>query len=128
MPYFEDIVELAKFSSYDAAINKIEANLKSNSNTQKVYRIDYPGKNLTLYGVGLSGKKGEEHFMPIIDIDKQKHTAFLPYELLVNDKEVVMLHGRFRIAVSFPDLGMVTFTKIMSTPGDIEDLMKSLTK
>jgi len=39
-----------------------------------------------------------------------------------------MLHGRFRIALSFPDLTMGTFTKIMSTPGEIEDLLSSLTK
>ena len=54
--------------------------------------------------------------MPIIDIAQQKHVTFLPYELLVVRKEVRMLHGRFRIALSFPELGMGTFTKIMSTP------------
>jgi hypothetical protein len=37
-----------------------------------------------------------------------------------------MLHGRYRIALSFPDLTMGTFSKIMSTPGDIEDLLKQL--
>ena len=66
--------------------------------------------------------------MPIIDIAQQKHVTFLPYELLVVGKEVGMLHGRFRIALSFPDLTMGTFTKIMSTPGEIEDLLSSLTK
>ena len=66
--------------------------------------------------------------MPIIDIAQQKHVTFLPYELLVVGKEVLMLHGRFRIALSFPDLTMGTFTKIMSTPGEIEDLLSSLTK
>jgi len=59
--------------------------------------------------------------MPIIDIDNPKHTAFLPYEILVMNGEVHMLHGRYRIALSFPDLTMGTFTKIMSTPGDIEN-------
>ena len=57
--------------------------------------------------------------MPIIDIAQQKHVTFLPYELLVVGKEVRMLHGRLRIALSFPDLTMGTFTKIMSTPGEI---------
>ena len=66
--------------------------------------------------------------MPIIDIAQQKHVTFLPYEFLVVGKEVRMLHGRFRIALSFPDLTMGTFTKIMSTPGEIEDLLSSLTK
>ena len=80
-----------------------------------------------LYGIGLKGATGEGHFLPIIDIAEHKHTAFLPYELLVNGKKVYMLHGRFRIAVSFPDLTMMTFGKIMSTPGDIEALMTTLT-
>jgi hypothetical protein len=37
-----------------------------------------------------------------------------------------MLHGRYRIALSFPDLKMGTFTKIRSIPGDIEDLLKTI--
>ena len=57
--------------------------------------------------------------MPIIDFAQQKHVTFLPYELLVVGKEVRMLHGLFRIALSFPDLTMGTFTKIMSTPEEI---------
>ena len=64
--------------------------------------------------------------MPKIDITSPSHTAFLPYEFLVMDNEVHLLHGRFRIALSFPDLTMGTFTKIMSTPGDIEDLLKQI--
>jgi len=39
-----------------------------------------------------------------------------------------MLHAKYRIAISFPDLSMGQFMKIFSTPGDIEDIMKSLTK
>jgi len=66
--------------------------------------------------------------MPIIDLASPKHTAFLPYELLVKYGEAHMLHGRFRIALSFPDLTMGTFTKIMSTPGAIEELLGQLTK
>ena len=97
------------------------------SNLKKVYKYNVPGKQLTVYGIALSGEEGEEHFMPIIDISNPKHTAFLPYEILVMGNEVHMLHGRFRIALSFPDLTMGTFTKIMSTPGDIEDMMKMLT-
>ncbi len=128
MPYFEDIVELAKFKSHKNAVDKIEKNLKKNKNTKRIYRVDVPGKNLTLFGVGLSGKKGESNFLPTIDNSHPKKTAFLPYEILVNGNAVIMLHGRYRIAISFPDLGMVTFTKIISAPGNIESMMKSLTK
>jgi hypothetical protein len=127
MPYFDDTKELGEFSSYKEAIDKIEASLASSKpGITKVYRYDVPGKDLTLYGLALGGENGETKFMPKIDITTPKHTAFLPYEILVMGNEVHMLHGRFRIALSFPDLTMGTFTKIMSTPGDIEDLMKEI--
>ena len=127
MPDFDDVVELEDFDSYNEAVAKIDANLaKGISGLKKVYAYKIPGKNLKLYGIALTGSTGESSFMAKIDGGSPKHTAFLPYEILVNDEEVVMLHGRFRIAVAFPDLTMGTFSKIMSTPGDIEDMMEKL--
>ena len=105
----------------------IETNLRNSENCIKVFRQTVKSQETVLYGIGLKGATGEGQFLPIIDIAEHKHTAFLPYELLVNGKMVYMLHGRFRIAVSFPDLTMMTFGKIMSTPGDIEALMATLT-
>ncbi len=129
MPYFEDAIELASFESYAVALDKIESSLKKTvPNISEVYKIKIPGKELTLYGFAISGDKGESKFLPIIDIGQPKHTAFLPYELLVNGNKVLMLHGRYRIALSFPDLTMGTFTKIMSTPGNIENSLKQLVK
>ena len=127
MPYFDDTKELGEFASHEAAVAHIDAALKAGKPGVKlVYKYKVPGTKLTLYGLALSGEKGEENFMPKIDIASPKHTAFLPYEMLVKGNEVHMLHGRFRIALSFPDLTMGTFTKIMSTPGDIQDLLKQL--
>ena len=37
-----------------------------------------------------------------------------------------MLHGKYRIALNWPELTMGTFMKIMSTPGDIEDTLEGL--
>ncbi len=129
MPYFEDVVELASFDNHAAALDKIESALKKTvPNISMVYKVVIPGKELTLYGFAISGDKGESKFLPIIDISQPKHTAFLPYEVLVKDNKVLMLHGRYRIALSFPDLTMMTFTKIMSTPGNIESLLKQLVK
>ena len=129
MPYFDDTVELGKFDSHQAALDKVEASIKKGvTNVKMVYKINIPGNNLVLYGFSLSGNKGESKFLPTIDISNPKHTAFLPYELLVMDNKVHILHGRFRIALSFPDLTMGTFTKIMSTPGDIEDILEQLVK
>ncbi|MDP3444930.1 MAG: hypothetical protein Q8T08_18885, partial [Ignavibacteria bacterium] len=129
MPYFDDVVELGSFNSYTAAVAKVDAAVaKGVPNVKMLYKISIPGKELTLYGFALSGENGESKFLPIVDIGDPKHTAFLPYEVLVNGNEVMMLHGRFRIALSFPDLTMGTFSKIMSTPGDIEDLLEQVVK
>jgi len=125
MPVFEDNIRLAKFSSFDAATSKIDENLKAGKkNLVKVYEYEIADKQIKLYGIGLNGPTGENAFMPIIDQSSPKHTAFLPYEILVYQNNVYMLHGRFRIALSFPDLTMGTFMKIVSTPGEIEDLLK----
>ena len=127
MPKFHETKELGEFASYKEAIDKIESSLlKGVPDVTKVYSVEVPGKELKLYGFALGGEKGETHFLPIIDISEPKHTAFLPYELLVMGNEVHMLHGRFRIALSYPDLKMGTFTKIMSSPGDIQDLLESV--
>ncbi|HHS96133.1 MAG TPA: hypothetical protein ENJ45_06040 [Phaeodactylibacter sp.] len=129
MPYFEDNIKLNSFGSYSAAVAKIDGNLSRGvKNLVKVYSIALPDKNLKLYGIGLRGSSGESAFLPTIDYGNPKHTTFLPYEMLVYNGDVYMLHGRYRIALSFPDLGMGTFMKIVSTPGNIEDLLKSATK
>ncbi|HHH52436.1 MAG TPA: hypothetical protein ENK91_02160 [Bacteroidetes bacterium] len=129
MPYFDDNVKLKEFSDYGTAIATIEKNLNSGMlNVKKVYSIFLNGKKIALYGIGLTGKDGEKLFMPKIDLNSPKHTAFLPYELLVVDNKAYMLHGRFRIALSFPDLSMGQFMKIVSTPGYIEDTFKAVCK
>ena len=128
MEYFEDVVELNEFHSFSAGKAEIETQLQKGGNTELVYSYEVPGQDLKLYGIALKGDTGEGHFLPIIDISSPKHTAFLPYEILLMGKKAVMMHGRYRIALSFPDLTMTTFGKIMSTPGDIEDLMESVTE
>ena len=129
MPYFDDTEELGEFASHQTAVDKVDAALKTGKpNLKLVYKVVIPGKDLCLYGFELSGPTGEAKFLPIVDKGSPRHTAFLPYELLVKGNEVHMLHGRFRIALSFPDLTMGTFSKIMSTPGDIETLLEQVVK
>ncbi len=125
MPEFDDVVELADFDSYAAAKSKVDNNFRNGvAGLKLVYSIEIPGKKLKLYGIALTGENGEKNFMPKIDKSTPKFTAFLPYEILIKDEEVIMLHGRYRIALSFPDLSMGTFSSIMSTPGNIEDALK----
>ncbi len=127
MPYFEDNIELKKFSSFDEAVSTIDNNLSTGvSGVKKVYSKKIG--NMKLYGLALTGSKGEKLFMPKIDVSSPKHTAFLPYELLVKGNKAYMLHGRFRIALAFPDLSMGQFMKIVSTPGYIEDKFEEVCK
>ncbi len=128
MPKFNKTHTIGEFDSYKEAISTIDENFKKGiENLEKVYSIEFEDMKLKLYGVGLSGKDGESYFLPKIDNGEEKHTAFLPYEMLVWEDKVYMLHGRFRIALSFPDLSMGTFMKIMSTPGNIKDLLQTST-
>jgi hypothetical protein len=124
MPYFKDVVELGEYSSFETINSNIKKGLRVlMDETKLVYSVELSEQKMALYGIGLFGDEGEQIFLPIIDFLKPKNTCFLPYEILVLNNKVYMLHGRFRIALSFPDLTMGTFSKIMSTPGDIEEAM-----
>lgn len=125
MPYFTDPIELAEFNSFDEGLAVIEKNLKAKKgNTQEVYRLIYGNEKVAVFGIGLRNKEeGESHFLPIIG---EEHAAALPYEIILQDNRVTMLHGKYRIALHWPDLTMGTFMKIMSTPGDIEDALEAL--
>lgn len=122
MPYLDDVEVLDKGSSYSNAVERI----RTAAGDDLVYAITYPEPEMALFGIALRGDKGERKFLPTIDFGEPRHTPFLPYELLVLKDRVVMLHGKYRIALSFPDLTMGTFMKIMSTPGDIADAMKAI--
>ncbi len=126
MPYFTDQVKLASHGSYDDAIKAVEAGLaKGTGGTVKVYRVDMPGKKETVFGVGIrEGAGSDETVMKVVDFAELKQTPHLPYELVVSGGDVYMLHGKFRIAQSFPDLTMGTFMKISGAPGAIEDTLK----
>lgn len=138
MPYFQDIDTLATHADYRAAIETVEKNLQAGKGgTQKVYRIDLPGKEVSVFGVGIpsgdgadSGAKDtDKEIMDIIDFQNPRSTAYLPYELMVDGNRVLALRGRYRIAVNFPDLSMAGkhgFTKIMSAPGGIKAALRAV--
>lgn len=128
MPYFDDVDKLASFDSHAAAVAQIEKNLAAGTaGATQVYRIDIPGKEETVFGVAISSGEGaDKTVMPITDTDNLKHTAHLPYEILVTGNEAIALPGKFRIAVSFPDLGMGTFMKISNAPGAIRDVLSAV--
>jgi hypothetical protein len=92
---------------------------------------------MTLFGVALGGTgpddcSGDKYIMDKIDKSEIRHSAHLPYEVLVYGDDVEALFARFRIAASWPHLPMMasetgaTFMSIMCAPGSIEDALKSV--
>lgn len=127
MPYFTDPVELKEFESFEKGLEIIRKSLAAKKgSTVKVYEVVYKTEKVAVFGVGLLDKsEGEAHFLPIIG---DTHVGSMPYEIILQDKTATILHGRYRIALYWPDLTMGTFTNIMSTPGDIEDALEALTE
>lgn len=135
MQYFDDPSELGSFASHEAAIAAVENGLALEGDAlSQVYRIDIPGKEQTVFGVGMKMTNEDEEDidsefqMGIVDFEGCKKRAYFPYEVLVDGKNVEALHMRFRMAVHFPNLSMAGkhgFTKLISSPGAIE---KSLEK
>jgi len=140
MEYFDDPSELAEFGNHEEAVKTIEAQLAAGvGGSKKVYRIDLgkdtEGKQMTLFGVALQGSSeddcsSDKYIMSRIDKSVPRHSAHLPYELLVYGSEVEALYARFRIALSWPHLPMMTsktgatFMSIMCSPGAIEDALE----
>ena len=68
-------------------------------------------------------EEGESHFLPKIGVE---HAAAMPYEIILQKNTATMLHGKYRVALHWPDSSMGTFMKIMSKPGDIEDALVAI--
>ena len=119
---------LGEFKTYQEAIAAVEKGLAGNkAGVTKVYRIDVPGKEEAVFGVGLAkGEGADKYIMDYIDFGDIRSTAHLPYEVLVSGNKVYHLFARFRIAIDFPDLSMMgsnSFMSIMSAPGAIKDAL-----
>lgn len=126
MEYFDEPSVLAEYKSYEEGVKTVEENLaKGVAGVTKVYRIDIPGKQETVFGVAMKGKTeadkymDDKYIMSEIDFKDVKSAAHLPYEILVSGNKAYALYARFRIAISFPDLSMMgknSFMNIMKSP------------
>lgn len=133
MEYFDDPSKLGKFASHQQAVQAVESGLAAKKNgTNKVYRIDMPGKEEVLFGVQMTRDcSADEFIMGHIDFQETRSSAHLPYEILVSGNDVYALYARFRIAINFPDLKMMgdnSFMKIMCAPGEMEDALEAVVK
>jgi hypothetical protein len=134
MEYFNEPSVLAEYPSYEDAVRSVDAKLSANKNgVTKVYRVDIPGKQETVFGVAMRGTADDDKYMDDrfimseIDFHDVRATAHLPYEVLVSGNKVYALYARFRIAINFPDLSMMgkhSFMNIMKTPNAIRDVLQ----
>jgi hypothetical protein len=134
MEYFDDPSLLASYGNHEEALAAVERGLSTGKNgLSKVYRVDVPGKQEAVFGVGMKAptdeqkSMGDRYIMNEIDFRDIKSTAHLPYEVLVSGKDIFALYARFRIAIDFPDLSMIgpnSFMNIMSTPEAIRKALQ----
>ena len=135
MEYFDDLDRLAKYRNQAEAVQAVEDALAAGKGaTARVYRVDIPGKDETVFRVALHGAdaddcSSDEFVMSRIDKGVPRATAHLPYEIVVTDGIVHALPARFRIAINWPHLPMVasksgaTFMKIMCSPTAIMEAL-----
>ena len=117
MPYYEDMLTVAN----GADLNK---KLLNNHKNKIIFSLKL-GTN-TLYGIKMDIAGGESDY--IKTLNQEKHSVLLPYLVVVNNKEAKILHPKYYLAVSLPNLSMGEFMTIMDTPSNIEDYFKSLFK
>jgi len=118
--------KLAEHGSFDDALKVVRDNLaKGTGKTAKVYEIVLPNRKLAVFGVAMNDS-GNSDGEWISKIEMQNNIAGLPYEIYVIDKEVGAPHGRFRIALAFPDVGMGQFMRISSLPNVIVETMSAV--
>ncbi len=138
MPYFDDPYEYDEYDSHSQAVSEVEKRLNiAGDPLSMVYKLDIPGTKMTIFGVQMkaTGKDEDEqdldekYQMSIVDFQRPGKKAYFAYEILVNDAEVEALHMKYRMALYFPDLPMTGkhgFTKLMSSPGEIDDAFEEL--
>jgi len=118
--------KLAEYGSFAEALKTVRDNLaKGAGKTAKVYEVVMADRKLAVFGVAMNDAEHNDGDW-IKKIDMQNNIAGLPYEIYIVDNEVSSPHGRFRIALAFPDVGMGQFMRISSLPNAIMEAMGSV--
>lgn len=110
--------ELKSYGSFEAAVKAVQDNLAKKVNaTSKVYELVMADKKIAVFGVAMNdAQSGEGWWLKKIGAD---HVAAMPYEIYVVGNKVNALYGRYRLAMSWPNLGMGTFMGISDAPDEI---------
>lgn len=118
-----DNSELVTHASFEEALATVQGNLaKATADTSKVYEVLMPEQKMAVIGVAMNSADSGEGWW-VGKIEGADHVAALPYEIFIVGNKVYALYARYRIALSWPDLGMGQFMRIMSAPDAIRDTM-----
>lgn len=114
---------LQDYPTFNDAIKAVRENLaKTPAKLSRVYEIVLPERKLAVFGVAFHEiAQGDGAWMKRIDMTES--IAGLPYEIYIVDNQVHAPHGRFRIALAFPSVGMGQFMRISSVPNEIADAL-----
>ncbi|MDH4287463.1 MAG: hypothetical protein OEW27_18995 [Aquincola sp.] len=117
--------ELNSFAGFDEAVRTVRENLaKGVGRTAAVYEVLMPEAQLAVFGVAMNDPDtGESWWVGKIG---PENVAALPYELYVVGNKAYALYGRYRIALSWPALGMGQFMRIARAPDLIHQTMGRL--
>lgn len=114
MERFTDPMELGSFPSHQHAFGTVTNRLAAREGgVSEIYRLQIPGTEQVVIGVAIREADGaprdadDRYNLTTVDIDVLRHTAYLPYEILINGRQVEALHMRYRMALHFPDLRMM---------------------
>ena len=130
---FGGFFEFVDHGSYANAIKKVENGLVTNNfGITKIFRVDIPGKQQTIFGLGMNADVNKQpflndtHVMGVVDHQPLRGSAHLPYEIMVHGSKVIAMHPHFRLAISFPDLRMFgehSFGRLMDLPYVYEEFV-----
>jgi hypothetical protein len=132
METFNDPMDLGSFKGFQAGIQQITSRLRAGSDgVHLVYQIRIPGKDEVVFGVDLASKNPDANGIKLIDkVDSgiPHRYAFLPYEVVLKDRNAEALNLRFRMALFFPDLPMMgsggSFFSLRSAPDAIKHVLR----
>jgi hypothetical protein len=133
MERFTDPWRLAEYPSQAAAVAAVNANIaRGAGGVTEIYRIDLPARNAVLIGLAIDVGRGadeeadDRYTLGTVDVRDPRHTAYLPYEILIQNGKVEALHMRFRMALHFPDLRMMgenSFVQLRRSPAAVERVL-----
>ena len=114
---------IATHASFEEALATVRGNLdKKVGDTAKTYEVVMPERKVAVLGVAMNNADSGEGWW-VNKINGAPHVAALPYEVFIVDNKVYALYARFRIALSWPELGMGQFMGIFNAPLAIQDIM-----